>query len=83
MKNETTRIDGELYLALETVADVYQVQVTWLERVYEFGLLGTGVQMEHSLGIAAVQLDRVATIVRLREVVGSDVESISLALPDE
>ena len=83
MKHDRIHIDGELYLTLETVAEVYQVQITWLQSIYEFGLLGTGVQSGRSTCIAAIQLDRVATIVRLREVVGNDVETISLAMPDD
>ena len=73
-------VEGEPYLTLEAVAEVYQVQVVWLREVYQRGLLGSGVDAGTSICIAAVHLDRVATIVRLRHFVGQDVDAISHAL---
>lgn len=77
---KTIYVDGEPYLSLEALAEVYQVQVLWLREVYERGLLGSGVDAEATICIAAVQLDRVATIVRLRHFVGQDVDEILHAL---
>ncbi|MDA8592358.1 hypothetical protein N9L90_00370 [Planctomycetota bacterium] len=80
MSVETIYFEGEPYLTLEALADVYQVQVVWLREIYQSGLLGSGVDAGTTICIAAVQLDRVATIVRLRHFVGQDVDAISHAL---
>ena len=72
--------DGELYLSLEVVAEVYEVEVTLLRDVYARGLLGTGVDHGRRLCIAALELDRVATIVRLHRVLGLDLDAIELRL---
>ena len=83
MKGDKRYVEGELYLSLEAVAEVYQVKSVWLREAYEHGLLGHGIDEGPSLCIAAVQLDRVATIVRLHEVLGLDLETIVLSLRDE
>lgn len=80
MRDDQLHIDGELYLRLETVAEIYTVRITWLQEVYDAGLLGDGRQQGRSLCVAAVQLDRVATIVRLHHVLGLDLDAIGLAL---
>lgn len=80
MSRDRIYVEGELYLSLETVADVYQVQITWLREAYDSGLFGTGVEKGPTVCIAAVQLDRVATIVRLHETLGLDLETIHLTL---
>ncbi len=82
MTGETLRVDGRLYLRLEAVAEVYRVETVWLKRVYERGLLGRGVPSGPSVAIAAVQLDRVATIVRLHQVLELDLDSIEVQLGD-
>jgi hypothetical protein len=80
--SERHYIEGDLYLSLEIVAEIYQVEVLWLREVYEFGLLGRGVSAGTVIRIQAVQLDRVATIVRWHHNLGLDVEAIALALND-
>jgi len=75
-------IEGELYLTVETVAELYQVRTVWLREVCEIGLLG-GVVTETRLCIAAVELDRVAAIVRLGQNWGLDLETIALVLDEE
>ena len=74
-------IDGELHLTVELVAEIYQVRSVWLREVCECGLLG-GVVSDESLCIAAVQLDRVAAIVRLGQGWGLDLETIALVLEE-
>lgn len=80
MTAEKLYVKGELYLSLEVVAELYQVKTVWLRQVYDQGLLGSGVDSGQTLCIAAVQMDRVATIVQWHEVLGLDLETISLAL---
>lgn len=82
MTSEQIYIEGDLYLSLETVAEIYHVEVLWLREVYDFGLLGSGVDSGRVIHIQAVQLDRVAAIVRWHVGLGLDVEAISLALAD-
>ncbi len=80
MSADTMRVEGELYLSLDIVARCYQVQTEWLREVYDCGLLGAGVGRDREPHIAAVQLDRVATIVRMRLVLGLDLVTIEHAL---
>lgn len=80
MTVETVHVEGRLYLSLEVVAELYQVKSVLLRGAYDRGLLGTGVDHERTLCIAAVELDRVATIVRLHESLGLDVEAITKRL---
>ncbi len=80
MSVETVRIEGRLYLSLEVVAELYEVKSVVLRRAYDRGLLGTGIDHERTLCIAAVELDRVATIVRLHETFGLDLEAITKRL---
>ena len=77
MSIETIRIEGRLYLSLEVVAELYEVKTVLLQKAYECGLLGTGIDHERTLCIAAIELDRVATIVRLHETIGLDLEAIT------
>ena len=80
MSADTMRVEGELYLSLDIVARCYQVQTVWLREVYDYGLLGAGVGRDREPHIAAVQLDRVAAIVRMRLVLGLDLVTIEHAL---
>jgi hypothetical protein len=73
-------VDGELYLSLETIAELYSVEVVWLREVVAADLIAGGVASQPTLCIAAVRLDHVATIVRLHRVLGLDVEAIRLAM---
>jgi hypothetical protein len=75
-------VEGELFLSLEVVAALYQVKTIWLRRVYDVGLLGSGVDTGPVVCIAAVQLDRVATIVRMHDVFGLDLDEVELALDE-
>lgn len=82
--SERVYVNGELFLSLEVVAELYEVKVLWLRQVHDFGLLGMGAELESGNGprIAAVELDRVATIVRLHRGLGLDLETIALALDE-
>jgi hypothetical protein len=66
------RIDGELYLTVELVAEVYEVTAVWLGEACDRGLVG-GLRIVHERTyIAAAELDRVASLVRLRGLLGPD-----------
>jgi len=80
MTADRLQVGGELYLSLETVAALYEVQTVWLREAYDSGLLGSGVDRGPTICIAAVQMDRVATIVRLHAVLELDLDAIALAL---
>ncbi len=77
MSVKSVRIEGRLYLSIEILAELYEVQSVLLRKAYKSGLLGTGVEHECTLCIEAVKLDRVATIVRLHESFGLDLEAIT------
>jgi hypothetical protein len=82
VSGEKLYIEGELYLSLDAVAEVYRVHVTWLREAYDVGLFGSSAGDETGACIAAVQLDRVSTIIRLHYVLGLDLEAIQLMLDE-
>lgn len=74
------------WIRLEVVAEIYEVRVLWIREVYEYGLLGPGIEEGSTVKIAATQLDRVAQVVRLHGTLGLGLESMALALglqPDD
>ena len=73
-------IRGELHLTLAAVAECYRVDVTWLEQVFDLGLLGRGARTGSVTVIPARQLDRVARIVRLHFHHGVDLPGIAWTL---
>ena len=77
------RIHGQLYLSLDVVAHCYEVQVDWLTRVYELGLLGSGERIQTAIAIPVVRLDRVARIIRWHFHYGQDLASLEPLLGDE
>ena len=82
MTGDRLRVEGELYLSLETIAELYEVETVWLREAYDSGLLGGGIDKGPSVCIAAVQLDRVATLVRMHAVLGLDIDTIALSLEE-
>ena len=68
----------ERFLTLEVVAAWFEVRVTWLEEVYEAGLLGAGARRRETIELAASELDRVARIIRLHHYEGVDLSGIAL-----
>jgi len=73
-------IEGETYLTLQTVAECYHCEVTWVHEVYEFGLLGSGRQVGSDIVIPARVLDRLAAIIRFSRYYGLNLAGIALAL---
>ncbi|MBL8802732.1 MAG: hypothetical protein JNN27_12090 [Planctomycetes bacterium] len=70
-------IDGELYLSLDLVAELYRVQPLVLRSACEQGLIAPIAPHGASVCIAAFRLDRVATIVRLHVGLGLDLRRIA------
>lgn len=73
-------IRGELYLTLEIVAECYSVERSWLEEVYDLGLLGDGERAEEGVAIIASKLDRVAEILQLHFHYGVNLPGIAVIL---
>jgi len=73
-------IEGESYLSLETVAECYHCEVSWVREVYEFGLLGSGRRVGSDVVIPSHVLDRLAAIIRLSRYYGLNLAGIALAL---
>jgi hypothetical protein len=80
---DSLHVEGELYLRLETVAELYRVRTVWLREAFDQGLLGRGHRAAGGLFIAAVQLDRVATVVKYHVALGLDVDAIAVAILPE
>ncbi len=78
--NQRVEVDGEVFLEIETVAEVFHVDAIILREAYAVGLLGTCLERDTHILVAVASLDRVATVVRLRVVLGMDLEAIDLAL---
>ncbi len=76
-------IAGETYLALETVAECFDCEVAWVERVYALGLLGRGEMIEGRVAIPAASLERVATVRRLCVHLDLSPELVGLWLDEE
>lgn len=82
MSQPGVHIDGQLFLSVETVAEIYAVKRVWLREVCDSGLVSGALDRDDTVWIAAVELDRVAAIVRLRAVLGDDVQAIAALLTD-
>ena len=80
MSRDKLYLEGELYLSLETLAEIYQVKIVWLRAVCDRHLLGSAIARDQGIWIAAVELDRVATIVRLGVGLGLELEEIAWEL---
>ena len=78
--SDPIRIDGELYLSLETIASIYEIQIVWLEQAFSRGLFGPGANSEGVTCLAAAQLDFVATVVRMHKYLDADLTTITRQL---
>jgi hypothetical protein len=75
-------IRGERYLTLQDVAESFEIELAWVQEVYEFGLLGEGERVGGAVAIASRLLDRVAAIRRLNRVQGVNLAGIALILQE-
>jgi hypothetical protein len=73
-------IHGENYVTLTHAADCYELEVRWIEEVYDYGLLGEGEQLETGLAIPTRMLDRLAEIHRLQNQQGVNLAGIAIIL---
>ena len=73
-------VAGELYLSLETVAEIWHVEPGWLAQVHGRGLLGRSVDLETEVFVAAADMDRLASIVRLARILEGDLAALELEL---
>ena len=72
-------VAGELYLSLETVAEIWHVETGWLAEVHGRGLLRS-VDLETEVFVAAAEMDRLASIVRLARILEGDLAALELEL---
>ena len=70
-------IDDEAYVALDTIAECYELSVVWVREVYASGLLGHGELRNDETLVRIVALDRVARIIRLRTIHGFNLDVIA------
>jgi hypothetical protein len=75
-------IHGETFLTLDAVAECYEIEVQWVERIYRLGLLGPGEDVEGHAAIASTMLERVAEILRLCRHHGVDPTLVELFLSE-
>lgn len=75
-------IRGEHYVTLQDVAESFEFELTWVQEVYEFGLLGPGETVDGRIAIASRLLDRVAAIRRLNRVLGVNLAGVALVLQE-
>jgi hypothetical protein len=73
-------IRGEPYVTLQDVAESFEFELSWVQEVYEFGLLGPGETVGDTIAIASRLLDRVAAIRRLNRVLGVNLAGVALVL---
>ncbi len=73
-------LHGEIFITLSGVAARFTLQRTWVQEVYDFGLLGEGEHVGDEIAIAAALLDRVAKIRRLRDQQGVNLPGIAIIL---
>ena len=76
-------IRGETYLTLDTVAECYECEVTWVEEIYALGLLGAGESFDGLTAIPSRMLERVAQLQRLCHYHGIDPTMVELLLVKE
>jgi hypothetical protein len=76
-------IHDETYLTLDAVAECYECEIEWIERIYALGLLGRGEQVEGRTAIPSRMLERVAQIRRLCHHHGIDPAVVDLLLGEE
>lgn len=83
MSGVRVTIRGETYLTLDIVAECYECEIEWVERIYHLGLLGSGETVEGRTAIQARMLERLAEIVRLCRYHGIDPTLVDLWLLEE
>lgn len=80
MSPDLFELHGEVFITLAGAAECYRVEVAWIEGVYATGLLGPGERVGDAIAIAAVELDRLAAILRWHRHHGLDLETVATLL---
>ena len=80
MKSVVVTIRGERYITLDAAAECYQCEVTWVEQVYAFGLLGRGEPVGAGVAIRTSMLDRLARLVALCRYQGLELDTAAAFL---
>ena len=80
MKSVVVTIRGERYITLDAAAECYECEVTWVQQVYSFGLLGPGEQVGAGIAIRTSMLERLARIVALCRYQGLELDAAAAIL---
>lgn len=85
MRNVRIRIEEQSYLSLDGISECYECEVSWLQEVYDLGLLGSGREHAGRIVLSVAILDRVAEVIRLNfhEGLPLDVIVVLLGEPGE
>ena len=83
MTRATLTIRGETYVSLETVAECYECELTWVQEIFALGLLGAGTSVEGLVLVPSFMLERVAAIRRLCHYHGIDPTIVELLMKEE
>ena len=81
MSTHRIEVRGEVFVTLETAAECYRVEMLWIQQIYAQGLLGPGERVGGSIAVPAVELDRLAAILRWQHH-GLDLETVMALLGD-
>jgi hypothetical protein len=76
-------IRDESYMTLDLVAECYDLDLEWVERVYRLGLLGSCEQVEGRPAIPSRMLERVAEVRRLCHYHGLDPLLVDVLFADD
>lgn len=68
-------IHGETYVSLEDISEVCHVEITWVQQVYELGILGPGEHIESVTVVPASFLDRAVRVRRITLQTGLDLDA--------
>jgi hypothetical protein len=76
----TLIIRGQTYITLRSLAATYELEVSWVREVYEYGLLGSGEAVDDDIAVVAAMLDRLAEVCRLHDRQGVNLAGIAIIL---
>ena len=78
MSAESTWPEG--FVTLESAAEVYRVEISWIHEVYARGLLGPGERHGESIAVPTSELDRLASVLRLNRHLGLELDAVAVLL---
>lgn len=77
MTSERFELRGEVFVTLASAAELYRVELRWVEQVYAHGLLGPGERVSGEVAITERDLDRLAALVRWHRHCGLELELLT------